>query len=418
MFNPLERRVVITGIGAVTPNGNNVTEYWNALAEGRSGIRTIRNIDIDASPIKIAGEIDITDDFKEHFVTKKLFKRLDRNIVIGYVAAAMAFKDSGIDVSENPERYGAIIGSGEGGLTTQWDQLLKLQTRGYEGMSPYYIPNVIPNTATALFCQEMGIRGLSFSVSTACATANHAMGIAATHIRMGLADAVFAGGTEAVAVIPGLAAFNAIGALSKSTGDPTKASRPFDRDRNGFVMGEGAGVLCLEELDHARKRGARIYGELTGFGFTSDAYDLVAPHPDGEGAASAISHALAMAGLDPKDIDLVNCHGTSTPLGDKAESNAILRALGQEVGKKVPVHSTKSMIGHLIGAAGAVEAIAVLLAINKGIIHPSINVENQDPDIPLNVVKQTVEGAKVRHALSNTFGFGGHNAAVVLSKFE
>jgi len=417
VFNPLERRVVITGIGTINPLGHSVQEFWNNISQGKSGIRNIRNRDLPDFPIQIAGEIDIRDEVKEYYRSKKLFKRLDRYITFGYVAGAQAYIDSGIDSSSNPERYGAIIGSGEGGLHTQWDQLVRIHEKGLDTISPYYITNVIPNTATALLCQERNLQGVSFSVNSACASSNHALGMAVNFIKMGMADAIFAGGAEAVAVEPGLAAFAGIGALSRRNETPQTASRPFDRDRDGFVMGEGAGVLCVEELDHARRRGAKIYAEITGFGFTSDAHDLVAPHPEGDGAARAMTTALHMAGLNTEDIDLINCHGTSTPAGDAAEAMAIHRAFGSEIARKIPVHSTKSMIGHLIGAAGGVEAIAVILALTQGVIHPSINVENQDPTIDLSVVQQTRDGQNVLHALSNTFGFGGHNASVVLSKF-
>lgn len=418
MFNPLERRVVITGIGTINPLGHDAKEFWDSIAQGKSGVRIAQNRPLIDFPTNIAAEIDIRPEVKDYYISKKLYKRLDRVITLGYGAAAQAFLDSGLEVDENPERYGAIIGSGEGGLHTQWDQITRIAQKGLETISPYYITNVIPNTASALLCQERNLQGLSFSVNSACASSNHAFGMAINFIKMGMADAIFAGGTEAVACEPGMAAFSGIGALSRRNDEPQRASRPFDRDRDGFVMGEGAGVLCLEELDHARRRGAKIYGEITGFGFTSDAHDLVAPHPEGAGAARAMVGAMTMAGINPEDVDLINCHGTSTPAGDVAESKAIHRALGTQVAQKVPVHSTKSMIGHLIGAAGGVEAIAVLLAITKGIVHPSINVDNQDPAIDLHVVTQTREHQTIRHALSNTFGFGGHNASIVLSKFE
>ena len=417
-FFPLERRVVITGIGTINPLGHTVKEFWNNLAQGKSGIRPIQNREITDIPVYVAGEVDIRDEVKDYYISKKLYKRLDRFVTMGYGAAAQAYLDAGIDVNLSPERYGAIIGSGEGGLGTHWDQIIRLNEKGLDTASPYYITNVIPNTATALFCQERNIQGLSFSVNSACASSNHAIGIAVNLIKMGMADAIFAGGAEAVACEPGLAAFSGIGALSRRKEPATAASRPFDRDRDGFVMGEGAGVLCLEELDHARRRGAKIYGEVTGFGFTSDAHDLVAPHPEGDGAARAMIGALNMAGLNPEEIGLINCHGTSTPVGDVAEGLAIHRAFGDALGAQIPVHSTKSMIGHLIGAAGAVEAIAVLMGLTENIIHPSINVDNQDPAIKLNVVKETREEKTLDHALSNTFGFGGHNASVVLSRFR
>ena len=417
VFNPLERRVVITGIGTINPLGHTVSEFWDNLAKGVSGGHRIKNPLLQDFSVQIAAEVDIPESAKDYYTSRKLFKRLDRFTTLGFVAAAQAYADAGIDTDKSPDRYGAIIATGEGGLQTNWDQMLRMSQKGFDTVSPYYIPGIIPNTPSALLCQEKNLQGLSFSVNSACASSNHAIGIAATFIKMGVADAVFAGGAESVTCIPSIASFAGIGALSRRNDDPSHASRPFDRDRDGFLMGEGAGVLCIEELDHARRRGAHIYAELTGFGFTSDAHDLVAPHPSGEGAGRAIASALNMAGLNPEDLDLVNCHGTSTPAGDLAESKAIHLALGEETALKVPAHSTKSMIGHLIGAAGGVEAVAVLLAITKGIIHPSINIENLDPEIRLNVVRETRE-AKVRHAISNTFGFGGHNATVVLSEFR
>lgn len=417
VFNPLERRVVITGIGTINSLGHSVKEYWENLAKGVSGGKTSRNPDLANFSVQIAAEVDVREEeVKSYYKARKLYKRLDRFIGFGFVAGAQAYEDAGIDTEKNPERYGAIIASGEGGLQTNYEQISRIRDRGLEAISPYYIPSVIPNTPSALLCQEKNLQGPSFAVSSACASANHAIGTAVNLIKMGMADAIFAGGAEAVTCTPSMAAFTGIGALSRRNHDPAHASRPFDRNRDGFLMGEGAGVLCLEELDHARRRGAQIYGEITGFGFTSDAYDLVAPHPNGEGAGRAIRMALNMAGLNPEDLDLINCHGTSTPAGDLAESKAIHYALGKEVAQKLPVHSTKSMIGHLIGAAGAVEAIAVLLAITKGIVHPSINIEEQDPEILLNVVREARE-AKVKHALSDTFGFGGHNATIILSEF-
>ena len=283
-----------------------------------------------------------------------------------------------------------------------------------DAVSPYYVSSAVPNTVSGLFCQEWGLKGPSMSVATACASSNHAIGTAVMMIKSGLADAIFAGGAESQINRAAMAAFGILGTLSTRNDSPETASRPFDRDRDGFVMGEGAGVLCLEELEHARARGARIYAEITGFGFSSDAYDLVAPHPDGDGAVRAMEGALAMAGLKADQIGLVNCHATATSLGDLAEARAIHRVFGERAAE-LPVQCTKSLMGHLIGAAGAVEAIACILALGKGIIHPTINQFNRDNDIDLNVITETTEKRGIRHVLSNGFAFCGQNACLVFS---
>jgi 3-oxoacyl-[acyl-carrier-protein] synthase II len=337
---------------------------------------------------------------------------------MGAWAGAQALADSGYDVERDPTRIGAIIGSGEGGLGTHWDMIDRLRNKGFAHCSPFYITNVIPNSPAAFLAMERNLQGPSFAISSACASSNHAFGTAISLIKSGMADAILAGGSEAVATPPSIAAFGVIGALSSRNDDPDTASRPFDRDRDGFVMGEGSGVLLLEELEHAKARGARIYAEITGFGFTTDAFDLVAPHPEGLGAARSIRNSLAAARLNPEDISLINCHGTSTPVGDQAECLAIHHAFGDELAKKIPVHSTKSMIGHLIGAAGAVEAIAAIMAFERGVVHQSRNCFNQDPAIDLNVLKENASGRQLDHILSNAFGFGGHNASLILSRFK
>lgn len=414
----MERRIVITGIGAVTPIGTSVAEFWSALEQGKSGVRKLQNIQIPDFHVQIGAEIDLPENAKDSLKNRKMFKRLDRFVILGALAANEAVRDSGLDIAADPERYGVLIASGEGGLDTHWEQIQRISTKGPAYVSPFYISNVIPNTASAFVSQEHGLMGPSFAISSACASSNHALGVAASLIKMGMADAMFAGGAEAVCDIPSIAAFGTIGALSTRNDDPEHASRPFDLNRDGFVMGEGSGVLCLEELEHAQKRGAKIYGELTGFGFTSDAYDLVAPHPEGKGAGRAIIAALKMAQLPGDRVGLINCHGTSTPMGDMAECLAINHALGPELAAKIPAHSTKSMIGHLIGGTSAVEAIACIMAFEKGIIHKTLNQFDKDPKINLNVVKETSDGRKVDHILSNSFGFGGHNACVVLSRFK
>lgn len=417
MFNK-ERRIVITGLGVVSPIGLNVPDFWLALSQGKSGVRRLKNIAMPEFHVNLGAEIDLPENAKDSFKNRKMFKRLDRFVILGALAGAQAVADSGLDIEASPERYGTLIASGEGGLDTHWEQVQRIATKGPAFTSPFYITNVIPNTASAFVSQEHNLQGPSYAISSACASSNHALGTAAMMIKMGMADAMFAGGSEAVCDIPSIAAFGTIGALSARNDDPDHASRPFDRDRDGFVMGEGSGVLCLEELEHARKRGAKIYGELTGFGFSSDAYDLVAPHPEGRGASRAITGSLEMSGINPEEVGLINCHGTSTPVGDMAECIAINRALGADLATSIPSHSTKSMIGHLIGGTSAVEAIAALMVFEQGIIHPTINQFNKDPQINLNVIKEARDGKAVNHILSNAFGFGGHNACVVLSRFR
>ncbi|MBN8217433.1 MAG: beta-ketoacyl-ACP synthase II [Spirochaetes bacterium] len=412
-----ERRVVVTGMGVVTPVGIGVPRFWDALRDGKSGVRRLRRIELPEYHVQIGAEVDLTPDDLKCIKSPKMARRLDDFIIYGYLAGAEAIVDSKLDIEAESERVGVIIASGEGGLKTHYEMIRRIIDKRLSSVSPFYVTNVIPNTPGAFLAQERHIRGPSFAINSACASSNHALGTASTLIKAGLADVMFTGGAEAVATPPGMAAFGNIGALSARNDDPERASRPFDKNRDGFVMGEGAGVLCLEELSHAQKRGAKIYAELSGFGFSTDAYDLVAPHPEGEGAARAMQNALSMARLGPEDLGFINAHGTSTPAGDRAECRAIQRALG-DLGAKIPVHSTKSMIGHLIGAAGAVEAIASIMAFERGLIHKNANYQEPDPEIPLNILRENADGRSVKHVLSNAFGFGGHNACVILSRFE
>jgi len=412
-----DRRVVITGLGTLNPLGKSVPEFWANLEAGKSGVRRSRNVDLGDFGVQISAEVDLPGNLPEYFTSKKMLRRLDRFVVLCQVAGVQAVRDSGLDVGKNPFRYGVIVGSGVGGLGAHMDNIPRMLQTGLSNGSPFYIVNAIPNTGSAFLSQEMGLMGPSFSVNSACASGNHAIGIAAMMVRSGMADAMFAGGCEAVANQIGIGAFGNIMALSTRNDSPETASRPFDRDRNGFVLGEGASVLCLEALEHAIKRGARIYAELTGIGFTSDAHDLVAPHPEAAGAVECIRSAIADAHLSTESINLINCHGTSTLMGDRVESVAINKALGAHASKTL-AHSTKSMIGHLLGGASSTEALAAILAIHGGIVHPSINVFNQDPEVRLNVVKETMKTRAIKHVLSNAFGFGGHNAAIVLSRFE
>jgi 3-oxoacyl-[acyl-carrier-protein] synthase II len=411
------RRVVITGLGTINPIGNTVSEFWANLLEGKSGIRLSQKVDLSQYHVKIAGEID-KPDLSEYFPSRKMLKRFDDFIIYGHVAGSQAVKDAGIEIDKAPHRYGSLIGTGDGGLTSQIETITRINETGMATASPFYVINAIPNTATAYLAQIWNLHGPSFSINSACATGNHSIGVAASLIQMGMADAMFAGGSECVVNKAGIAAFGNIMALSTRNDDPETASRPFDVGRNGFVMSEGSGVLCLEELEHAKKRGAHIYAELTGMGFTTDAHDLVAPHPEARGAALAMQIAMEMAELNPEDIGLINAHGTSTPMGDKIEGFAINRALGENYGPKVPVHSTKSMTGHIIGGTSAVEAIAALHTFEKGTAHPSINLFEQDPEINLNIITEPTELPDIKHLMSNAFGFGGHNATLIFSKYE
>ncbi len=414
--NPHDVRVVITGLGTINPIGATVEEFWDNLAAGKSGVRHVRNVEVGDYPIRIAGEIDLPD-VSEYFTEKKMAKRLDRYIILGYVAGTQALRDSGIDVEKAPERYGSVIGTGDGGVETNLINVEKIVTKGMQAASPFYIINSIPNTGSGFFAQSWNLQGPSFSVNSACATANHAIGTAMMLIKMGMADAIFAGGAEAPVNKSGLCAFGNIFALSERNDSPQTASRPFDRDRDGFVLSEGAGVVCVEELEHAKRRGAHIYCELTGFGFTCDAHDLVAPHPGARGASAAMRIALETAGVAPESVDLINAHATSTPLGDPAEYRAARIVFG-DYADEVAVHSTKSMTGHTLGATGGIEAVATIMAFERGIVHESINVINQDPEIKFSLVTGGPREMKVDHAVSNGFGFGGQNSAIVLSRFS
>ena len=414
--NPYETRIVITGLGTINPIGNNVSEYWDSLIAGKSGVRLARHTDLENFHVKIGAEVDFPD-MSEYFKKKILVKKLDRYIVMGHAASVQALKDSGLRAEEAPERTGVLIGTGDAGVGVTFRNVSNVLERGLDSVSPYYVIGCIPNTASAYFAKEYGFQGPNFSVNSACATSNHAIGLSAQMIKMGMADVMFTGGSEAVVNIMGFTGFGVIRALSERNDSPETASRPFDKDRNGFVLSEGAGVVCLEELDHAKKRGARIYAELKGYGFSCDAHDLVAPHPEGRGARQAMEKALDASGINKDDINLINAHGTSTTLGDLVESKTICTVFKDNY-KDIPVHSTKSMLGHMIGAAGGVELIAALLAIEKGIIHPTINQFEQDPEILINVVKNKPVEKKIDNILSNSFGFGGQNAVIVVSRYK
>ena len=407
-------RVVVTGIGTVNPLGKNVEEYWHGLIEGRSGASPIERFPADKLATKFACQVQNFD--PSEFIERKAAQRMARFSQMAVVASGMALADSGIDLGKEDDfRVGVAMGTGIGAFDDMTAGAASFLTKGR--LNPLYAPTIIPNMAGASVAMRFHIRGPNTTVTTACAASTQSLGEATRVIQRGEADVMLAGGTEASLCEVGIASFNAIRALSTRNDAPEKASRPFDRDRDGFVPGEGAGTLILESREHAVARGARIYGEVLGYATTNDAYHQVAPDETGVAPAKAVTLALKDAGLEPSDIDYVNAHGTSTQLNDAGETRALKLALG-EYARKVAISSTKSMIGHLLGAAGAVEAIATLLTINRGVIHPTINYENPDPECDLDYVPNTARRKDVRIAISNGFGFGGHNAVVVLGRYE
>ncbi|MFH1037964.1 MAG: beta-ketoacyl-ACP synthase II [PVC group bacterium] len=411
-----ERRVVITGMGVVTPIGNNPFEFWDALASCRSGIGRITAFDPSGFDSQIAGEIKNFD--PDQHLDRKQLKRMDRFCQLGVIAAKQALEDSGLDLElEDLNRIGVYAGSGIGGLNTIETQHQIMLEKGPGRVSPLLVPMMIINLLPGQIAMIFGLKGPNLAVVTACATATHSIGDALWGIRNGLADVIVAGGAEASNTKLGLAGFCSMKALSTRNDAPEKASRPFDRERDGFVMSEGAGMLVLEELEHARRRGAKIYGELTGYGCSCDAYHLTAPAPGGEGAARSMKMALDYARIAPEDVDYINAHGTSTPLNDKFETMAIKAVFGSHA-SRVPISSTKSMHGHLLGAAGAVEAVACLLAMEHSLIPPTINYEFPDPDCDLDYVPNQPREAEIEFALSNSFGFGGHNGTLIFRRFR
>lgn len=413
-----ERRVVITGIGCITPLGNDLNTTWDGLKEGRSGISTITNIDPAPFDCKIAGEVK-NFNADPYFNVPKDARRADRYVQFAVAASKMALEDSGVDVSKvNPRRFGVMVGSGIGGLATLEREHSTYVEKGPKRVSPFTIPMMISNIASGIVSMEHGLLGPNMGIVTACATSNNNIGEAWRIIKFGDADAFLCGGSEAAILPMGLSGFANMKALSTRNDEPERASRPFDKDRDGFVMGEGAAVIVIEELEHAKKRGAKIYAELIGYGVSADAHHLSAPTPDGSGPAYAIEMALRHGKINPTEVDYLNAHATSTGLGDIAETKAIKLAFGDYATNGLVVSSTKSMTGHMLGAAGGIELIACVMAINEGIVPPTINVENQDPECDLDVVPNVAREMPVKYALSNGFGFGGHNAAVLVSKFE
>lgn len=414
--NPYQRRVVVTGLGVVTPIGHTVDAFWQNLINSQCGIDTITAFDTTAFDTKIAGEVRNFDPTPA-FPSPKEIRRTDRYAQFGIYAAWSALKDSGLDLAkEDPEQIGVIMGSGIGGLETTTEQHAILMQRGPGRMSPFTIPMLISNMASGLISMYYNLRGPNFATCSACATANHAIGEAWRTIKMGDAQVMLAGGSEATIIPIGIGGFCAMRAMSTRNDDPKRASRPFDKDRDGFVMGEGAGVLILEELEHAKARGAQIYCEVAGYGNTADAHHLTAPSPNGEGAARCMRMALRSGGLNPTDISYVNAHGTSTPQGDVCETQAIKTVFGDHA-HKLAVSSTKGATGHMLGAAGAVEMTACTLAIKHGIVPPTLNYTTPDPECDLDYVPNTARTMPVNAIVNNSFGFGGHNSTIAAKKF-
>jgi 3-oxoacyl-[acyl-carrier-protein] synthase II len=408
------RRVVVTGMGAVTPVGLDVTSTWDAVVHGRSGIALVQRFETSDLDVKIGGEVKNFD--PTAYMDRKEARRMDRFLHLGIVAAQEAMRDSELQIgAHNSEQVGVLVGSGIGGIQTIVDAAMVLHERGPDRVSPFVVPMMLPDMLAGLIAIQMGAKGPNFAVASACATAGHALGEATEIIRRGDADVMLAGGSEAPLTRIGLAAFDSMRALSRRNDEPARASRPFDAERDGFVLAEAAGVLVLEDLGHAIKRGAHIYAELTGYGSTADAYHITAPSEGGEGAARAMQQALRKAGLKPGDVDYINAHGTSTQHNDRTESLAIRTVFGEHA---PPVSSTKSMTGHLIGASGAVETIICIKTILEGCLPPTINYEHPDPECDLDYVPNVARRKRVNAALSNSFGFGGHNTTIVVQRFE
>ena len=410
------RRVVITGMGVVTPIGHELDTFWKNLVAGECGLDKITAFDPAIFDTKIAGQVKPFD-VAPAFPSPKEIRRTDRYSQFGVYAGWSALKDSGLDLTkENLDEIGVFIGSGIGGLATTSDQLKVLNERGPGRVSPFTIPMLISNMASGLLSMYFNLRGPNFATCSACATANHAIGEAWRTIKMGDASIMFAGGSEAAVIPIGIGGFCAMRAMSTRNEDPKHASRPFDKDRDGFVMGEGAGVLVLEELEHAQKRGAQIYCEITGYGNTADAHHLTAPAPGGEGAVRCMRMALKTGGLTTDDVSYINAHGTSTPVGDVCETQAIKTVFGDRA-KQVAVSSTKGATGHMLGAAGAVEMAVCAMAIKHNVVPPTINYTTPDPECDLDYVPNTARELKVNAILNNSFGFGGHNSTIAATKF-
>ena len=411
----MARRAVITGMGVITPIGNTLDEYCEGLLAGKSGIAQISLFDASQYPSRIAGEVKNFDPVK--YMDRKRIPRMDRFAQFAIAAAVQAIEDSGLDISkEDPYRIGVVCGTGIGGLKTLEREVGVLLSKGPSRVSPFFIPMLITNISPGEIAIRYGFKGPNYSVSSACASSSHAIGDALRLIREGKADVIISGGSEAAITPIGLAGFCSLKALSTRNDDPAHASRPFDKERDGFIMSEGAGILVIEELQHARARGARILAELAGYGATDDAYHITAPDPSGEAPADSMKIAIKDAGLNPDDIDYVNAHGTSTQLNDKSETLAIKKVFGEHA-HKLAISSTKSMVGHMLGAAGAAEIIASILCMNKGMVHATVNYQVPDPDCDLDYVPNNPRKMEVDTFISNSLGFGGHNATLVVRRY-
>jgi 3-oxoacyl-[acyl-carrier-protein] synthase II len=412
----MKRRVVITGLATITAHGFDVHETWEHLKAGRSAIRRIEKFDTAPFTSKIASEVRGFE--PERWMDRKLSRKIDLFSQYGVAASKLGLEDAAMSIdAEDPSRVGAVLGSGIGGIITFEEQYKKILERGPDRCSPFFIPRMMVNAVTGHVAITLGINGPNFTVNSACASSNHAIGTAYRQIAFGDADVMITGGTEAAMTPVGLAGFCSLRALSCRNDEPEKASRPFDRDRDGFVMGEGCGVLILEDLEHARKRDARIYAELIGFSGTNDGFHITEPQPDGSGAAASMKKAMADAGINAEDVSYINAHGTSTALNDPMETKAMKIALG-DYAYKVAISSSKSMLGHLLGASGALEAAVTALSVHEGVIHPTANLENPDELCDLDFVPGEAREMDVNVTLSNSFGFGGHNSTIVLRKFR
>jgi 3-oxoacyl-[acyl-carrier-protein] synthase II len=411
-----EARVVVTGLGAVSPVGNDAAAVWDALVAGKNGVGPITRFDATGFDVRFAAEVKDFDGTK--YVPPKELRRMDRYTQFAVAAADQAVRDAGFDASRvDGDRFGVLIGSGIGGMETFETQHRLLIEKGPGRISPFFIPMMIANMASGIVSIRFGARGPNFSPVSACSSGAHAIGEGFRLIRAGHADLILCGGAEASITMMSIGGFSSMKALSTRNDDPLRASRPFDRERDGFVVGEGAGIVLLESMEHARKRGARVHAEIAGYGSTGDAFHITAPTPEGEGAARAMTLAVQEGALPLDAIGHINAHGTSTPLNDKIESRAIRSAFGAHA-DRILVNSTKSMTGHLLGAAGGIELIATVLAVEKGVIPPTINYEHPDPECDLDYVPNKAREAKVRAALSNSLGFGGHNVSLLVKRFE
>lgn len=412
----MKRRVVVTGMGVLTSLGSELEQFWGNLLEGKSGVSLIEAFDVSEYPTRIAAEVKDFDPVA-YGIDKKEARRMDRFVQFAVAASLKAIEDSGLKIGENvpAERTGVMVGSGIGGLGTWEDQHRILLEKGPKRVSPFFIPMMIANMASGQVSMIAGAKGPNTTAVTACATGTHSIGDSFKIIQRGDAEVMIAGGAEATIRPTGMAGFCSMRAMSTNNEEPEKASRPFDIARDGFVMGEGSGVLILEELEHAKARGAKIYAEVIGYGMSGDAHHMTDPDPDG--AARCMVSALKDSGLEPTAIDYINAHGTSTPVGDASETTAIKKTFGEHA-YKLAVSSTKSMTGHLLGAAGGVEAVILALTLKNGVVAPTINLDNQDPELDLDYVPNTARQADVKVALSNSFGFGGHNASIMMRKYE